>query len=146
MKRWKNKRIVVVLALVMLSWACDKVETKVFRPKPLDSMKEVQVSEESKKLDAEVLTFFRDQFSIKSAHYYLLPGEIPWIAFSKSVQNQMAEKLIRRTVFDWYEPGIDFIEVYPQGNNDTVFAVAMPKGTNPSADKLIGFYVLTAHK
>ena len=129
----------------MFAWGCGMAETKVFQPKPLDGMKEVPVSEDSKKLDAEAIAFFRDQFSIESARYYQVPGEIPWIAVSKSVQNQMAEKSIQRTMFDWYEPGIDFVEVYPQGNNGAVFAVAMPKGTNPSADKLVGFYVLSAH-
>ena len=120
-------------------------ETRVFQPKPLDGMKEVPVSEESRKLDAEATAFFRDHFTIKSARYYRVPGEIPWIAVSKSVQNQMAEKSIRRTMFDWYEPGIDFVEVYPQGSDGAAFAVAMPKGANPGADKLVGFYVLGAH-
>lgn len=136
------KTLVVVLA--MLPWGCGMTESKVFQPKPLDDMKEIPDSKDSKKLDAEAIAFFRDQFSIESTRYYLVPGKIPWIAVSKSVQNQMAEKSIQRTMFEWYEPGIDFIEIYPQGNNGTAFAVAMSKGTNLNADKLVGFYVLCA--
>jgi hypothetical protein len=119
-------------------------EDKVFQPKPLENMKEVAASEDSRKLDAEVTAFLRNKFVIASARYYRVPGEIPWIAVSKTVQNQMAEKSIRRTMFEWYEPGIDFVEVYPQGKSGGAVAVAMPKGTSPSADKLIGFYVLSA--
>ena len=73
---------------------------------------------------------------------YQVPGEIPWIAVSKSVQNQMAEKSIQRTMFAWYEPGIDFVDIYPQGKK-AAFALAMPKGTNPSAEKLVGLYILS---
>lgn len=145
MRTWKNITIFVVLGLAIFSWGCAMAETKVFQPKPLDGMKEVPVSDDSRKLDAEVIAFLRDSFSIKSARYYKVPDEIPWIAVSKSVQNQMVEKSIQRTMFDWYEPGIDFVEIYPQGNNSNAFAIAMPKETNPSADKLVGFYILSAH-
>lgn len=144
MRLWKNTGIIITLVLAIFTWECGMTETRVFQPKPLDGMKEVPASKDSEKLDAEAIAFFRGQFSIQSAHYYQVPGEIPWIAVSKSVQNQMAEKSIQRTMFEWYEPGIDFVEVYPQGNNDAAFAVAMPKGTNLSADKLVGFYVLSA--
>lgn len=137
-------RIVGALILAVFAWEYGMTETVVFQPKPLDSMKEVSASKDSEKLDAEVIAFFRDQFSIKSARYYQVPGEIPWIAVSKSVQNQMAARSIQQTMFEWYEPGIDFIEVYPQGNHGAAFAVAMPKGANLSADKLVGFYVLSA--
>jgi hypothetical protein len=145
MTKWKNTITVVGVALAMLlAWGCGMAETSVFQPKLVNGMKEVPASEDSEKLDAEALAFFRDQFSIDSARYYQVPAEIPWIAVSKSVQNQMAELSIQRTMFEWYEPGIDFIEVYPQGNDASAFAVAMPKGTNPSADKLVGFYGLSA--
>jgi hypothetical protein len=143
MRTWKNTITVVALAM-LLAWGCGMAEIKVFQPKPLDGMKEVPASEDSEKLDAEAIAFFRDQLTIDSARYYQVPGAIPWIAVSKSVQNQMAEKSIQWTMFDWYEPGIDFVEVYLQGNNGAAFAVAMPKGTNLSADKLVGFYVLSA--
>ena len=118
-------------------------KSNVFQPTPLDGMNGVPASEASEKLDAEVEAFLRGQFSIESARYYLVPGDIPWIAVSKSVQNQMAEQSIQRTMFDWYEPGIDFVEVYPQGNSGAGFAVAMPQGTNSRAEKLVGFYVLS---
>jgi len=85
-----------------------------------------------------------DKYTIASARYFAVPGEVPWFAVSKSVQNQMAETSIQRVIFEWNDPGIDFVEVYPQG--DGAFAVAMPKGTKSSAEKLIGFYVLRAAK
>ncbi|MFO1425028.1 MAG: hypothetical protein U1F70_15520 [Candidatus Competibacteraceae bacterium] len=119
-------------------------ETMVFQPKPLDGMKEVSASKDSDKLDAEAVAFLRGRFLIESARYYQVPSEIPWIAVSKSVQNQMAQRSIQRKMFEWYEPGIDFVEVYPQGNHGAAFALAMSKGANPSADKLVGFYVLSA--
>ncbi|HLK63430.1 MAG TPA: hypothetical protein VKU19_08320 [Bryobacteraceae bacterium] len=141
MRPWKNASIVVALA--MSAWGCGMAEIKVFQPKPLDNLKEVPATDDSKKLDAEVTAFLRNQYAIASARYYQAPGEIPWIAISKSVQNQMAEKSIQRTMFDWYEPGIDFVEVYPEGKN--AFAVAMPTGTKSNADKLVGFYILSAN-
>jgi hypothetical protein len=142
MTTWKHARILVALA--MLAWGCGMAETKVFQPKPLDGVKDAAASEASRKLDAEVTAFLRDKFAISSARYYLAPAAIPWIAVSKSVQNQMAEKSVQRTMFEWYEPGLDFVEVYPQGGSGGAFAVAMPKGSNPSAEKLVGFYVLSA--
>jgi len=139
MKPWKNARIVVALAMM---WGCGMAET-VFQPKPLDYMKAVPATEKSRKLDAEVTEFLRKQYVIASAHYYDVPGEVPWIAVSKTVQNQMLEKSFEPVYFKWYEPGLDFVEVYPQGNG-AAFAVAMPKGTKSSAEKLVGFYVLGA--
>jgi hypothetical protein len=142
MRTWKIMRTLAAMTLAILAWSCGMAETRLFQPKPLDGMKEVPASEESRKLDAETLAFFRDRFSIESARYYQVPGEIPWIAVSKSVQNQMLERSIQRIMFEWYEPGIDFVEIYPQGNNGAAFALAMSKETNLSADKLVGFYIL----
>jgi hypothetical protein len=142
MKTWKNARIVAALAL--LAWGCGMAENTVFQPKPLDGMKGVAAAENTRQLDAEVTAFLRNKYAIASAHYFEVPGDIPWIAVSKSVQNQMAEKSIQRTMFAWYEPGIDFVEVYPEGKNGAAFAVAMPKGTKSGSDKLVGFYVLSA--
>ncbi|MBI4907375.1 MAG: hypothetical protein HY820_27365 [Acidobacteria bacterium] len=142
MQTWKNVRIVIALAT--LAWGCGMAETKVLQPKPLDGMKQVLASADSKRLDGEVTVFLREKYAIASARFYQVPGEIPWIAVSKSVQNQMAEKSIQPAIFEWHEPGIDFIDVYPQGKNGAAFAVAMPKGTKSSADKLVGFYVLSA--
>ncbi len=134
----------MALMLAIFAWEVGMSETRLFQPKPLDGMKEVPASKDSEKLDAEAMAFFQGRFSIQSARYYQVSGKIPWIAVSKSVQNQMAEKCIERTMFEWYEPGIDFVEVYPQGNAGAAFAVAMPKETDLNADKLIGFYVLSA--
>jgi len=113
------------------------------QPRPLDGMKEVPASAESKKLDQELTTFLRGKYSISSGRYYEVPQEIPIIAVFKSVQNQMAEKSIQRKMFEWHEPGIDFVEVYPQGQDGSAFAVAMPKGTKGNQVKLAGFYVLS---
>lgn len=144
MRLWKNTGIIVTLMLAIVAWECGMTETKVFQAKPLDSMKEVPASKDSEKLDAEATAFFRGRFLIQSARYYQVSAKVPWIAISKSVQNQMAEKSIQRTMFEWYEPGIDFVEIYPQANDSAAFAVAMPKDTNLNADKLVGFYVLSA--
>jgi hypothetical protein len=134
----------IVVGLTLLAWGCGMAESPVVEPKPLEQMKEVSASADSKKLDAEVTAFLRDKYTISSARYYQTPGEIPWIAVSKNVQNQMKEKSIERKLFEWYEPGLDFVEVYPQGKNGGAFAVAMPKGTKSDAQKLVGFYVLSA--
>jgi len=140
MRTWKIATGIALLAT--LSWGCSMFEAKVFQPKPLDAMKETAASSETAALDTELRAFLRDQYTIGSSRYFTVPGEIPWIAISKSVQNQMAEKSIQPTVFDWHEPGIDFIDVYPQGKS--AFALAMPKETPSGAAKLVGFYVLKA--
>ena len=140
MKIWKNTKIIAMLTL-LFSGGCTVADTNTYQPKPLEGMKNIPVSEKSKELDIELSDYLRDEFSIDSAQYYHVASEIPWIAVSKSVQNQMAEKSIKKQMFEWYEPGLDFIEIYPQ-SNDTAFAIAMPKGTNTSSDKLVGFYIL----
>jgi hypothetical protein len=68
----------------------------------------------AKALDAEVTKFLRWEYKIKSVIYYQLNGDIPWIAVSKNVQNQMLEKAVKKKVFAWNNPGIDLIDVYPQ--------------------------------
>ena len=142
MTTWKNAK--AILALAVLAWGCGVAEAALFEPKPMDGAKEVQANEATKKLDAEVTAFMRDKYTIGSARYYQIVGEIPWIAVSKNVQNQMAEKSIKRVMFEWYEPGLDFVEVYPQGKQG--FALAMLKGTRSNAEKLVGYYTLTAKK
>jgi len=141
MKTWKS--VGITLAMAILSSGCGMSETKVIEAKPLEGVKTLAASEQTKKLDTEVLAFLREGYTIASARYYMVEGDIPWIAVSKSVQNQMAEKSFERKIFPWYEPGFDFVEVYPQANGKA-FAVAMPKGTKSSAEKLVGYYVLTA--
>ncbi|BDC47811.1 hypothetical protein F183_A01270 [Bryobacterales bacterium F-183] len=142
MTKWKSAK--TVLGLAVLAWGCSMAEAALFEPKPLDGAKATEASEATKKLDAEVTAFLRDKYSIASARYYTVAGEIPWIAVSKNVQNQMAEKGIKKVMFEWYEPGLDFVEVYPQGKQG--FALAMPKGRKSDSEKLIGFYTLTAKK
>ena len=142
MSIWKDARIPVAVAL--LAWGCGMAENAVFEPKPIVGMSEAPAGEDSKKLDAELTAFLRNKHAIASARYYRVPADIAWMALTKSVQNQMAEKSIQRIMFDWFEPGLDLVEMYPQGKSGAGFALAMPKGTNPKADKLVGFYVLGA--
>jgi len=142
MKTWNDAKMVVALAV--MAWGCGMAESSIFQPKPPDGIDKVSASEESTKLDAEVTTFLRDKYTIASATYYHASSDAPWIAISKSVQNQMAAKSIHKMMFPWYEPGIDFIEIYPQGKNGAAFALAMPKSADFDGDKLIGFYVLSA--
>lgn len=141
MRTCRNIKTAIIL-LAMTTWGCGMAEVKVTQPKPLGGMKEVAASGDTRKLDAEVTKFLRDKFAIVSARYYQASAEAPWISISKSVNNQMADKSIRQTMFAWYEPGLDFIEVYPQGKDGGGFALAMPAGTDPNGEKLIGFYVL----
>ena len=56
-----------------------------------------------------------------------------WVAISKNVENQMLEKSINRVPFEWTNPDMDFVDVYPQG--DSAFAV-----------KVVGYDVLMAVK
>jgi hypothetical protein len=97
-----------------------------------------------KALDAEVAKFLRREYKIKSVIYYQLNGDIPWIAVSKNVQNQMLEKAVKKKVFAWNNPGIDLIDVYPQ--KEGAFAVAMYTKTAPDKDKLVGYYLLTKNR
>jgi hypothetical protein len=142
MGRWKFWSSVVVIAFC--AWGCGMAETRVIQPKPPDGTKEVKPSGETRILDAEVKTFLRDEFTIVSARYFQPASAIPWISISKSVQNQMAEKSVKRTMFEWYEPGLDFVEVYPQEKNRGAFALAIPKESRLDSVRLIGFYVLSA--
>lgn len=104
----------------------------------------VNTGANSKALDAEVTKFLRGKYKIKSVAYYTFGGGIPWAAISKSVQNQMLEKSINRVVFAWNEPGLDFVDVYPQG--DDAFAVAMYTKSSRGDEKFVGYYVLISGK
>ncbi len=95
-------------------------------------------------LQAEVTQFLRGKYLIQSGHYYLFSKDVPWVAISKNVQNQMKEQSIQRVIYEWNNPGYDFVDVYPQG--DTAFAVAMLAKTGPGQPKLVGYFVLTAKK
>lgn len=92
----------------------------------------------------EVTKFLRGKYAIKSGSYYRFRGDVPWVAISKNVQNQMAEKSIERVIYHWSNPGYDFVDVYPQG--DTAFAVGMYSKNGPGKSKLVGYFVLTAKK
>lgn len=96
--------------------------------------------EAAKKLDADVIKFLRGAYTIKSVHYYRFDPDVPWVAITKDVQNQMLKKSIKRVFYEWFEPGLDLIEVYPQGK--TAFAVAMDSKTPPGAESFVGYYVL----
>jgi hypothetical protein len=132
----------ISLAFALLLWGCHLAESAIVEPKPLASAKELTAGDESKKLDADVIEFVRGRYTIVSARYYRIGADVPWVAISKNVQNQMAEKSIKRVMLDWYEPGIDFVETYPQGQEGAAVAVAMPKGAKSSAEKIVGYYVL----
>jgi hypothetical protein len=139
MSTWKYAK---VATFALLTWGCGMAESVEFQPKPPDGASTVGAGAETGKLDADVTALLRDKYAIVSARYYRVAGDVPWLAVAKSVQNQMAQKSIQRTMLDWYEPGIDFIEIYPQGTSGAAFALAMPKGTKTNSDKLVGFYVL----
>jgi len=90
----------------------------------------------------EVTRFLRGKYRIQSETFYRFRGDVPWVAISKNVQNQMAEKSIQRAIYDWNNPGYDFVDVYPQG--DGAFAVAMSAKGDASHGRLVGYFVLSA--
>jgi hypothetical protein len=98
----------------------------------------------TKGLDGQLLGILGKQYKIKSAHYYKVARDMSWAAISKNVQNQMLEKSISKGQFAWENPGVTFLEVYPQGTS--AFAVAMDASTAKSAQKFIGYFVLEAAK
>jgi hypothetical protein len=91
-------------------------------------------------LDANVTKYLRSQYKIKSATYYKVDPVLSWQQVVKPVQNEMAEKFVPRVSYDWHSPGIDLIEVFPQGKS--AFAVAMLVSEKKGAPHLIGYYVL----
>jgi hypothetical protein len=93
-----------------------------------------------KALDGQVTGLVGKQVKILSATYYKVAKDIPWVAIAKNVQNQMLEKSVEKGKFAWEDPGITFVEVYPQGKG--AFAVAMESGSAKSAQKFVGYYVL----
>jgi len=103
-------------------------------------VKEADVSPAAKALDAEVLQFLRSPYTIESVRYYQFSKEVGMASIFKNVQNQMAEKSIKRATYSWAEPGLDLIDAYPQGKS--AFVVAMPKGTQSGAEKFVGYYAL----
>jgi len=149
MNQWRNARfpVAALWAAVWLTVGCGMAEnTALIQPKAPANAKELQAGEESRKLDADVTALLRGKYSIVSARYFRVGSDIPWAAVSKAIQNEMAEKSIQRTMLDWYEPGIDFLEIYPQAKAGQAFAVAMPKGARSSAEKVVGYYLLGSGK
>jgi hypothetical protein len=102
------------------------------------------VPDAAKKLDAEVIKFVRGAYTLKSAHYYRFDADVPWVAITKDVQNQMLKKSVKRIFYEWFEPGYDLIEIYPQGK--TAFAVAMDSKTLRGEKNIVGYYVLEGGK
>ncbi len=141
----KQTFFVTTAVLALFSSGCSMADTvTAISPvnehvKPVDA---ATASADVAALDAEVTAFLRGRYTIESASYYHFAGEIPWVAIAKSVQNQMREKSIERVVFDWNNPGYDFVEVYPQGKS--AFAVAMYTKSSRSKQKLVGYFVLSA--
>jgi hypothetical protein len=119
-------------------------ETITANPPTGEHVKVAGVTADIAAFHKEVTKFLRDKYAIKSGNYYRFRGDVPWVAISKQVQNQMAEKSIQRVLYDWNNPGYDFVDVYPQG--DTAFAVAMYAKGNRGKSKLVGYFVLTAKK
>ena len=106
-----------------------------------EHVKAVQAASETaeiKNLIDEVTKFVRGRYTIKSGDYYRFRGDVPWVAISKNVQNQMAEKSIQRVIYEWNNPGFDFVDVYPQG--DSAFAVAMSSKSSSNKSKLVGYF------
>ncbi len=95
-------------------------------------------------LNDEVTKYLRDKYSIESGSYYRFSKDVPWVAISKNVQNQMVEKSIRPVFFEWHNPGYDFVDIYPQGK--TAFAVAMLSKSGPGKPKFVGYFVLSTTK
>jgi hypothetical protein len=95
-------------------------------------------------LDDQLLALVGKDYGIKSSQYFKVARDIPWIAIAKNVQNQMLEKSIKKGDFSWEDPGLVFVEVYPQGA--AAFAVAMDSNTADAPEKFIGYYVLEVAK
>jgi hypothetical protein len=130
-----------------LSSGCSMADTVTASPPTGDHVKVVDVNEASaeiKALDEEVTKFLRGKFAIKSGQYYRFSADMPWVAISKNVQNQMTAKSVTRKIYDWNNPGYDFVDVYPQG--EAGFAMAMFSKSGRGEAKLVGYYLLTAGK
>ncbi len=93
-----------------------------------------------KALNGQLQALVGKQYKIKSATYYKVAKDIPWIAIAKNVQNQMLEKSVKKGDFPWENPGITYVDVYPQGTS--AFALAMDTSSAKKAQKFIGYYVL----
>jgi hypothetical protein len=126
---------------------CSMAETITPKPPVEDYAKEVAATSSpvlAKALDGVVTRYLRGTYKIKSVQYYKFKSDVPWVAISKEVQNQMLEKSVKRSFFDWNEPGIDIIDIYPQGK--TAFVIAMDKKALLSKKQFVGYYVVDGGK
>jgi hypothetical protein len=126
---------------------CSMAETITPKPPVENYAKEVAAASSpalAKALDGVVTKYLRGTYKIKSVQYYKFKSDVPWVAISKEVQNQMLEKSVKRSFFDWNEPGIDIIDVYPQGK--TAFVIAMDKKALLAKKQFVGYYVVDGGK
>ena len=131
----------------LLSSGCTMADTVTAIPPTGDHVKTVAAADakaDIAMLHDEVSKYLRDKYTIESGQYFRFSKDVPWVAISKNVQNQMVEKSIQRVFFEWDNPGFDFVDIYPQGN--TAFAVAMLSKSGPGKPKFVGYFVLTVKK
>jgi hypothetical protein len=144
---WQGAHLATVVMFGLLSSGCTMADTISANPPTGDHVKVVAAADAKADiavLHDEVTKYLRDKYTIQSGNYFRFSKDVPWVAISKNVENQMAEKSIERVFFEWNNPGYDFVDVYPQGN--TAFAVAMNSKSGPGKPKLVGYFVLAAKK
>ena len=93
-----------------------------------------------KALSAQVIEIFGSKYTISGSHYFAVSADVPWIAISKNVQNQMLERSIHQSHYDKADPGIVLVDFYPQPHG--AFVLAMDKGSSRESEKLVGYFVL----
>jgi len=117
----------------------ETMDTKLAKPAP-----DAAQLKETKALDAQVSSIFRNGYSVASSNYYHVAANVTWASIEKNVQNEMQEHSISKSRYDGENPGIVLIDFYPQ--RDGAFVVAMDNTTASKDEKLIGYYVLKATK
>lgn len=93
-----------------------------------------------KALDAQVTKIFGSKYVISSSQYFAVSVDVPWVAISKNVQNQMLERSISQAHYGHENPGIVLIDFYPQPHG--AFVLAMDKSSSHQGEKLVGYFVL----
>ena len=93
-----------------------------------------------KALEAQVAAAFGSKYAIMASHYFSVSTDVPWVAISKNVQNQMLERSINRTHYYKENPGVDLIDFYPQSHG--AFVLAMSKNSGRQSERLVGYFVL----
>ena len=140
------KQCVILSSLIMLTfslkgYSMETIQAKSPIGKYVKNTNVVKSSLEIEEINKEVIKYLRDDsVTIKSSHYYDFSGDVPWVAISKNVQNQMLEKSIPKAKFEWHNPGFDTIDVYQQ--KDSSFVVALFSKHVSKKTKLVGYYVL----